>query len=240
MFYGIYLVFLQEKKLRLTDSLGGIWNQVYVGLNYPGMFLLSFNPSANQSCFWYTLIQTVSLLCSSIKMKSTNCRGNPEMVRWRASRCPHPWVQARCHPTSRKSGQSHPQRPLTGRDDEFLMMSPTGIRWMTRIRVPHHLERKRPTHVVCFLKCLSYRSNKIGLFIPLKSISYNSNTKMCYLYIEGNPHTSNFILSIYQRKILGYFSRLPYPFWTPHTCGELNFIQLEIWPHISIKVSSVG
>lgn len=33
MFYRIYLVFLQEQKLRLTDSVGGIWNQVYVGLN---------------------------------------------------------------------------------------------------------------------------------------------------------------------------------------------------------------
>ena len=33
MLYRIYFIFLQEKKLRRIDSLGGIWNQVYVGLD---------------------------------------------------------------------------------------------------------------------------------------------------------------------------------------------------------------
>lgn len=187
------------------------------------MCLLSFNPSANQSCFWYTLIQTVSLLCSSIKMKSTNCEGTQ---RWSPDDALHAAhiresVFVVIPPPVSQVNPTHKGHWLVD-DDEFLMMSPQVYAGRHVIRVPHHLERKRPTHVVCFLKCLSYY-NKIGLFIPLKSISYNSNTKMCYLYIEGNPQTSNFILSIYQRKILGYFSRLPCPFWTPYTCGELPF-----------------
>ena len=71
---------------------------------------------------------------------------------------------------------------------------------------------------------------------------------MCYLYlyIKENPQTSNFILSYLAEEDPWLLFKTPLPTFqdSPAHSGPPHLweatIQLEIWPHISIKVNSVG
>ena len=56
---------------------------------------------------------------------------NPETIlRWHASHCPCLWVCVHCHPTFRRPGQCHPQRPLTGRWQQVSHDEPKDTHWM--------------------------------------------------------------------------------------------------------------